>query len=293
MPDLQTRQEGEVAEQMQQSQHQPVHQYPGVQIQPVGQPGVGGMAAQWRPGMALPAGQGVSSGGTGAGAGIGVGVGVTRQPQIHLHPTNPQPQLHQGGGPVRMSMPMPMPMPVPSQQQSLQHPPAAAMQQGGGIPYGQPVPPQYTAVAKRPVDTRELSQALSSAEVLRQHKRKKPTDRSLPSLAYDEQLESLKKEYEKLVELEKTLDATCTRKKAEMLDESSSMKKTTWKSLRVRISNECSNQEWQEASNEAGSSTSKPNFDTGKGIPNWTVKIEGKLVDVSCHTVILTMLETT
>lgn len=127
---------------------------------------------------------------------------------------------------------------------------------------------------------RDLSQALSSAEVLRQHKRKRPTDRSLPSLSYDEKLENLKKEYEKLVEMEKSLDATCTRKKAELMDESTAMKKTTWKNLRVRVSNTCQSQEWQEGSDEAGSSH-RPDFESGKGIPSWTVNIEGKLVDVS------------
>lgn len=124
-----------------------------------------------------------------------------------------------------------------------------------------------------------MSQALTSGEVLRQHKRKRPTDRSLPSLKHDDKLESLKKEYEKLVEMEKSLDATCTRKKAELVDEGSSTKKTTWKKLRVRISNTCSHQEWQEASDEAGSSQ-RPDFESGRGIPSWTVTIEGKLVDL-------------
>lgn len=186
---------------------------------------------------------------------------------MHALQQQQQQLAHQQQQQQQMRMPM-QHMSQPSQQGL----------SSGAAAYGPP-PPQPTASVKQSYTQRDLSQALTSAEVLRQHKRKRPTDRSLPSLSYDEKLESLKKEYEKLVEMEKSLDATCTRKKAELMDEGSSLKKTTWKNLRVRISNTCSHQEWQEASNEAGSSQ-RPDFESGRGIPSWTVTIEGKLVDV-------------
>lgn len=220
------------------------------------QPGQPGMPGQFRPGMMLP-GQ--------------AGPPGQQQQQIPPHILQQQQQqlMHQQQQQQQMRGPM-QHMPQPSQQNIPVPVPAATYA---------PPPPQPTAAAKQSTGVRDLSQALSSAEVLRHHKRKKPTDRSLPSLSYSQKLDSLKKEYEKLVEMEKTLDATCTRKKAELMDESTTVKRTTWKNLRIRLSNTCASQEWQEASDEAGSSQ-RPDFETGKGIPSWTVNIEGKLMDV-------------
>lgn len=219
-------------------------QVPSQYAQQQGQPG---MPGQYMPGM-MNLGQ---AGATG------------QQPQqIPQHILQQQQQQqHMLQQQQQMRMPMPM-QNIPT-----------------GVAAYAPPPPQPTAMVKQTNAPRDLSQALTSAEVLRQHKRRRPTDRSLPSLSYDEKLESLKKEYEKLVEMEKSLDATCTRKKAEIMDEGSSTKKTTWKTLRVRLSNTCSSQEWQEASDEAGSSQ-RPDFENGRGIPSWTVTIEGKLIDV-------------
>jgi hypothetical protein len=240
-----------------------------------GQPQQQAIPANWRPGMMMPGQQ-----------------QQQQQQQIppHLLQQQQQQQQMHHGAPQAPQLRMPMPM------QHQIHPGGAAggpPSSSSGIPNAggayAPAPPQPSASMKNVLSTRDLSQAHSSAEILRQHKRRKPTDRSLPSLAHDEQLENLKKEYEKLIEMERTLDATCTRKKAELLDEGTSLKKTTWKNLRVRISNTCASQEWQEEpmDGEAGSSR-VPDFDSGKGIPNWTVNIEGKLVDVGSVRLLIT-----
>lgn len=160
----------------------------------------------------------------------------------------------------------------PSVNQSLQQPARAAT--------GQSVANNMTAQAKRTLNTLDVSAALSSAEILKQHKKRKATDRTLPAslVSHDEGLAKLQKEYEKLLELEKTLDTTYTRKKAEFLEEGSSARHTTHRNLRVRISNHCTSQEWQAPL--ADSESERPDFETGKGIPSWTVKIEGILQQV-------------
>ena len=134
--------------------------------------------------------------------------------------------------------------------------------------------------AKRTINTFDASSTLSSAEVLKQHKKRKATDRALPAslLSHDEGLVKLQKEYDKLLELEKTLDSTYMRKKAELIEEGTSSRRTTHKYLRVHISNECNSQEWQEQPGDQESEA--PDFESGKGVPSWTVKIEGQLRDV-------------
>lgn len=154
-----------------------------------------------------------------------------------------------------------------------------------------------TAQAKRQLPSTEINNMMSSSQILQAHKRRRPTDRSLPAtlLSHDQGLMKLHTEYERLLEVERTLDSTYTRKKAELLEEGMSLKRTTHKNLRVRISNECAYQAWQQEGSDAQSGSGsgedpsssapsvaaqQPDFDSGKGVPSWTVKIEGKLVDV-------------
>ena len=148
--------------------------------------------------------------------------------------------------------------------------------------------PMQTAAFKRSIGAVDTSIALNANEVMRQHKRRKPTDKTLPSLSHDEGLDKLKKEYERLLELERTLDVTYTRKKAELQDDLASVRKTVWKRLRIRIHNECADQEWQreESTKEPPvdgetANNDKPDVETGKGVPSWTVHIEGAILDVS------------
>lgn len=46
----------------------------------------------------------------------------------------------------------------------------------------------------------------------------------------------------------------------------------TRRTLRVFISHSCSNQTWQ-------TTDSPPNFETGEGVPSWTLRIQGRLLD--------------
>jgi len=147
----------------------------------------------------------------------------------------------------------------------------------------QPIPP--TSAMKRTVGGNEIANTQSSDNIFKQHKRRKPTDRSLPAalLAHDKGLLDLSKEYEKLLEYEKNLDSVYARKRLEMSEDNQALKRTVWKRLRVRVSNTCENQSWQQRQEEgeAQKEDDKPDFDSGKGVPSWTVKVEGKLLDVS------------
>lgn len=51
----------------------------------------------------------------------------------------------------------------------------------------------------------------------------------------------------------------------------------TTRTLRIFLSHTVSDQAWQNAGQAASDA---PNFETGQGIPSWTFKIEGRLLDV-------------
>jgi len=167
---------------------------------------------------------------------------------------------------------------VPSSQQQQQ------------TPHGTPLMP--TTSTKRQVTATEIHNTQPGAEIFRQYKKHKPTDRALPTtlLAHDAGLVELSQEYEKLLDYEKNLDSLYARKKVELMEDSGAMKRTAHKRLRVRISNTCSDQDWQEGQETTGKAeegedgveqkTERPDFETGKGVPSWTVRIEAKLLDL-------------
>lgn len=173
-----------------------------------------------------------------------------------------------------------MPGPLPGRGSM---PPATSQ----GRPAAPPVIP--TAAPKRAISLAEVHNTQTSNEIFQQYKKQRPTDRALPTalLSHDAGLVALSDEYEKLLEYEKNLDSLYARKKVELMEDSVALKRTVHKRLRVRISNTCSDQDWQrptQADKEQGTDQAqadRPDFDSGKGIPSWTVKIEGKLLDVS------------
>ena len=162
---------------------------------------------------------------------------------------------------------------------------------------------QPISSSKRPLSTLDPSSsaALSSHEILKQHKRRKPTSRSLPLslLVHDPALSKLGEAFEELLEKEKEVDLLFQGRKAELNDELGNMnaapggagaentgKKTVWRTLRVKVGNTCTDQEWQQPPEQSGQGNEeqqekKPDFETGTGIPKWTCTIEGKLLDVS------------
>ncbi|KAJ7180472.1 SWI/SNF complex 60 kDa subunit [Mycena filopes] len=107
-------------------------------------------------------------------------------------------------------------------------------------------------------------------------KKRKLTDKSLPNailqnpdFAQDSQM------YQDLLAMERKLDWTMMRKKAEIQD-ALVRTPTTTRTLRLFMSHTVSGQSWQTAPdlNDA------PNFETGEGIPAWALKIEGRLLEL-------------
>ncbi|KAG8727970.1 SWI/SNF complex component snf12, partial [Ceratobasidium sp. 423] len=79
--------------------------------------------------------------------------------------------------------------------------------------------------------------------------------------------------YEQLVEREKKLDWITQRKRIELQDGLQKMMKTR-RTLRVFVSHTTSNQVWQASENPA-----PPNFETGEGVPSWTLRIQGRVLE--------------
>ncbi|KAJ7043386.1 SWI/SNF complex protein [Mycena alexandri] len=81
--------------------------------------------------------------------------------------------------------------------------------------------------------------------------------------------------YQDLLAMERKLDWTMMRKKAEIQD-ALVRTPTTTRTLRLFMSHTVSGQSWQTAPdlNDA------PNFETGEGIPAWALKIEGRLLEL-------------
>ncbi|KDQ52354.1 hypothetical protein JAAARDRAFT_162811 [Jaapia argillacea MUCL 33604] len=85
--------------------------------------------------------------------------------------------------------------------------------------------------------------------------------------------------YQDLLDMERKLDWTLTRKKVEVQDALGRGVATT-RTLRLFLSHTVSGQPWQSDSNPLGDGTEGVNFETGAGIPAWQLKIEGRLLEL-------------
>ncbi|CAE6486344.1 unnamed protein product [Rhizoctonia solani] len=112
------------------------------------------------------------------------------------------------------------------------------------------------------------------AELVR--KRRKLVARALPDAVIQEFRENGITDaelYEQLAEREKKLDWITQRKRIELQDGLQKVIKTR-RTLRVFVSHTASNQAWQASENPA-----PPNFETGEGVPSWTLRIQGRLLE--------------
>ncbi|KAG9075559.1 SWI/SNF complex component snf12, partial [Ceratobasidium sp. 370] len=106
-------------------------------------------------------------------------------------------------------------------------------------------------------------------------KRRKLATRVLPEAVIREFRESGRPDadlYEQLVERERKLDWITQRKRIELQDGVQKVIKTR-RTLRVFISHTTSSQIWQ-----TSDSSAPPNFETGEGVPSWTLRIQGRLL---------------
>ncbi|KAH9062649.1 SWI/SNF complex subunit [Lactarius deliciosus] len=111
-------------------------------------------------------------------------------------------------------------------------------------------------------------------------KKRKLNDRSLPaSILSDPQLSVDSKMYQDLLEMEKKLDWTIMRKKAEVQDALGRTASVT-RTLRLFLSHTVSGQAWQSGETSTPGTADPPNFETGQGIPAWQLKVEGRLLEL-------------
>ncbi|KAF8622625.1 hypothetical protein AX15_006878 [Amanita polypyramis BW_CC] len=81
--------------------------------------------------------------------------------------------------------------------------------------------------------------------------------------------------YQDLLEMERKLDWNMMRKKVEVQD-ALSRTPTTTRTLRIFLSHTVSGQVWQTAADVSP----QANFETGEGIPAWSFKVEGRLLEL-------------
>ncbi|KAL9710743.1 SWI/SNF and RSC complex subunit Ssr3 [Leucoagaricus gongylophorus] len=112
---------------------------------------------------------------------------------------------------------------------------------------------------------------LDGQKATRKHKL---TDKNIPNAIFknpeflqDSQM------YQSLLEMERKLDWTMTRKKVEVQD-ALSRTPTTTRTLRIFLSHSTSGQVWQ-----TGTDQPTTNVETGEGIPAWSFKVEGRLLE--------------
>ncbi|KAL1692462.1 hypothetical protein GGG16DRAFT_51371 [Schizophyllum commune] len=106
-------------------------------------------------------------------------------------------------------------------------------------------------------------------------KKRKLTSKSLPaSLAQTPEFAEESQMYTSLLETERRLDWTLSRKKAEVQDALTRVVGTT-RTLRIFLSHTVSGQPWQ----TGGVPPENTNFETGEGIPAWSFRIEGRLLE--------------
>ncbi|PFH47618.1 hypothetical protein AMATHDRAFT_67415 [Amanita thiersii Skay4041] len=108
-------------------------------------------------------------------------------------------------------------------------------------------------------------------------KKRKLTDKTIPSsITQNPEFAQDSKMYQDLLEMERKLDWNMMRKRVEVQD-ALSKTPTTTRMLRVFMSHTVSGQVWQ-----TGADPAQPaNLETGEGIPAWSFKIEGRLLEPS------------
>ncbi|WFD03542.1 non-specific serine/threonine protein kinase [Malassezia obtusa] len=121
-------------------------------------------------------------------------------------------------------------------------------------------------------------------EGFRGTKRDRPTDRSLPPSLKRQVKESAV--YADLQRVERKLDWTIARKRAELMDSMGKPPKVK-RTLRIFVSNTCANQPFQLEAKEGAEEIEGEDLDAQKKeraaqeVPSWTLRVEGRLLDPS------------
>ncbi|KAI9034464.1 hypothetical protein DFJ74DRAFT_649611 [Hyaloraphidium curvatum] len=172
------------------------------------------------------------------------------------------------GGPVRPGPRPPMgPGVKPAYPQQRMPPQGYAPM---GMPYAQGRPPQQMPPGHLPGPRFEdPSMDFSKPRTL-----KRPTDRRIPVEVTTLIPEA--KTYQQLVEFEKRLDINISKKKFDIQDALGKPMRQK-RTLRIFVSNQAHDQPWQ---TEAEGIDLNKMLDMDSGIPSWTLRIEGRLLEV-------------
>ncbi|OAA37166.1 hypothetical protein BBO_07865 [Beauveria brongniartii RCEF 3172] len=157
-------------------------------------------------------------------------------------------------------------------QQAPQRSPHATARRGGIGPMMSAGP--HPAVPLTQAQMAQQQQAQAQAAELAKRRSRKPTDKSIPDGVEDSIVnpESAQR-YRDLKDIERLLDATITRKRLDVLDNTQHPTKLT-KTLRIWISNTVQDQVWQ------GNGPTSDSFDfSGAAEASYRVTIQGRLLD--------------
>ncbi|KAM3449302.1 hypothetical protein MY5147_009768 [Beauveria neobassiana] len=157
-------------------------------------------------------------------------------------------------------------------QQAPQRSPHATARRGGIGPMMSAGP--HPAVPLTQAQMAQQQQAQAQAAELAKRRSRKPTDKSIPDGVEDSIInpESAQR-YRDLKDIERLLDATITRKRLDVLDNTQHLTKLT-KTLRIWISNTVQDQVWQ------GNGPTSDSFDfSGAAEASYRVTIQGRLLD--------------
>ncbi|KAI2615150.1 hypothetical protein GGR54DRAFT_614216 [Hypoxylon sp. NC1633] len=164
--------------------------------------------------------------------------------------------------------------PYPQQQQPPppQRTPHSAGQRRGGIGPMMSSGPHHS-VPLTPAQLQQQQQAAAMQVEMAKRRSRKPTDKNLPDNIDDCTVGDMAARYRDLRDFERSLDATMTRKRLDIVDSVNRSVKR-WKTLRIWITNTTEDQAWQ------GNGVNVDNFEFGANLePTYRVKIEGRLLD--------------
>ncbi|KAG8417819.1 SWI/SNF and RSC complex subunit Ssr3 [Metarhizium acridum] len=163
-------------------------------------------------------------------------------------------------------------------QQVPQRSPHAANQRRGGIGPMMSSGP-HPSVPLTQAQIAQQQQVQAHAHELARRRSRKPTDKNIPEGVEDSIVDQeAVQRYKALRDVERTLDATITRKRLDVSEACSRNNNKLFKTLRIWISNTVEDQSWQ------GAGLNADTFDfTSNMEASFRVKIEGRLLDDDEH----------
>ncbi|KAH6656437.1 hypothetical protein BKA67DRAFT_590488 [Truncatella angustata] len=159
------------------------------------------------------------------------------------------------------------------QQPAPQRTPHAANPRRGGIGPMMSAGPGHHQVPMTQAQVAQQQQQQAMQVEMAKRRSKKPTDKNLPDGVDDCTIGDVAARYRQLRDFERTLDATMTRKRLDIVDSVNRSVKR-YKTLRIWVTNTAEDQVWQ------ANALNNDSFDFSSNTePTYKVKIQGRLLD--------------